>query len=86
MSELTSTARIVMEVFRYFRIKGHDSLSTKLLLSRKYLWRDVEEETFNKAMAELAEKDYIRKMEDPEGWQLLDAGAEYLKTTAKERR
>jgi len=78
MSDLTSTAKKIIEVFRYFRIKQDDILSTKLLLSKRYLWRDIEEQ-FRGAIEELIEMGYIAKMENPEGWRLLKPGAAYIK-------
>lgn len=79
VTELTSTAKKIMEVFRYFRIKKEEYLSIKLLLCKRHLWRDIEEEEFNQAVEELIELRYIRKLEDPEGWALTDAGDEYIK-------
>jgi hypothetical protein len=83
MTELTSTAKKIMEVFRYFRIKRDDILSTKLLLSKRHLWRDIEEEELTHAIEELTGLGYIAKIEFPEGWRLLERGAEYLKELAK---
>ena len=79
MTELTSTAKKIMEVFQYVRIQTGDYLSTKILLTRRHLWRDIEEETFTDAIGELMERGYIARIENPEGWRLLEAGAEYLK-------
>ena len=72
-----------MEVFRYFRIKKDDSISTKLLLSKRHLWRDIEEEQFKDAIDELIRRGYIGKLDAPEGWRLLQEGAEYLKDLEK---
>ena len=79
MSDLTSTAKKIIEVFRYFRIKQNDMLSTNLLLSKRHLWRDIEEAQFRGAIEELIEMGYIAKMEKPEGWRLLQPGAAYIK-------
>jgi hypothetical protein len=79
MTSTTSTAKKIMEVFRYFRIRKNECLALKLLLSKRHLWREVEEEEFNDAIEELIEKGYIGKREAPEGWRLLEAGDEYLK-------
>ena len=74
-----------MEVFGYFRIKKDDSLSTKLLLSKRHLWRDIEEEQFTEAIEELIGRGYIGRLESPEGWRLREARAEYLKQIEKKR-
>ena len=79
LTSTTSTAKKIMEVFLYFRIKKDEYLSVKLLLGKRHLWREVEEEDFNKAIEELIEKGYIARMETPESWRLLEAGDEYLK-------
>ena len=79
MIELTSTAKKIMEVFRYFKIRKDDYLSVKLLLLKRHLWRDIDDQTFNDALGELIARDYISKLEEPYGWKLLSAGAEYLK-------
>lgn len=68
-----------MEVFRYFRIGKDGYLSLKLLLSKRHLWQDIEEEQFNQAMRELIEIDFIRKIKNPDGWKLLESGDTYLK-------
>jgi hypothetical protein len=78
-TSITSTARKIMEVFRYFRIRKNECLSIKLLLSKRHLWRDIEEDAFSQAMGELMELGYIKKIESPAGWRLLEAGDEYLK-------
>jgi hypothetical protein len=75
---MTSTAKKIMEVFRYFRIGKDEYLAKKLLMSKRYLWRDIEEEEFNKAVEELIELGYIRKLEAPDGWKLLEPGDEYV--------
>jgi DNA-binding MarR family transcriptional regulator len=79
MRELTFTAKKIMEVFRYFRIRKDEYLSKRLMLSKVHLWRDIEEKAFNKAADDLIKRGYIEKTEDPEGWKLLPAGEEYLK-------
>ena len=79
MTDLTSTAKKIMEVFRYFRIKKDDYLSVKLVSSKRHLWRDIDDETFNDAIDALIEKGYIGKMEDSAGWRLLAPGEEHLK-------
>jgi hypothetical protein len=85
-SELTSTARKIMEVFRYFKIKKNDYLSVKLVSSKRHLWRDIDDETFNDAIDALIEKGYIYRMEDSAGWRLLTPGEEYLKQSEAARR
>ena len=79
LNQLTSTAKKIMEVFRYFRIKKGEYIFLKLLLSKGHLWRDIEEEEFSQAMGELIELGYIEKMESPAGWRLLESGNDYLK-------
>ena len=79
MRELTSVAKKIMEVFRYFRIKKDEYLSAKLLLNKRHLWRDIGEEEFNEAVGGLIRLRYIERIERPEGWRLLEAGGEYLK-------
>lgn len=80
MNDLTSIAKKIMEVFRYFRIRQDEYLSVRLLQSKRNLWRDVEEEQFNEAIEELKERGYIGKMETPDGWKLLEPGAGYSKS------
>jgi len=79
MREPTSVAKKIMEVFRYFRIKKDEYLSAKLLLSKRRLWRDIDEEAFNKAVGDLIRLGYIERIELPEGWRLLEAGDDWLK-------
>jgi len=86
ISDLTSTAKKIMEVFRYFKIKRDDYLSVKLVSSKRHLWRDIDDETFNDAIDALIEKGYIYKMEDSAGWRLLAPGEEYLKQPEAARR
>jgi hypothetical protein len=52
-------------------------------LSKRHLWRDIEEEELTHAIEELTGLGYIAKIEFPEGWRLLERGAEYLKELAK---
>jgi len=75
----TSTARKIMEVFRYFRTRKNEYLALKLLLSKRSLWRDIKDEQFNESIEKLIEKGYIARMESPTGWRLLGAGDAYLK-------
>jgi hypothetical protein len=79
MNELTSTAKKIMELFRYFRAKKNEYLSVKLLLSKRHLWRDIEEEEFNQAGDDLIKLGYLEKIQNPVGWKLLEAGDNYLK-------
>lgn len=79
LTSTTSTARKIMEVFRYFRIKKNEYISLKLLLSKKHLWKDIEEAEFNQGVGDLIELGYIGRIANPEGWRLLEAGDEYLK-------
>ena len=79
MNELTSTAKKIMEVFRYFRIKRDEILSTKMILSKRELWHYVTDKQFTQAIEELIEMGYIEKIKTPEGWRLLERGDEYLK-------
>ena len=79
MGELSSTAKKIMGVFRYFRIKKDEYLSVKLILSKKHLWKDIEEEEFNEAVDDLIQLGYIERIENPEGWKLLEAGDDNLK-------
>lgn len=80
MSELTSVAVKILDVFKYFRVKKDGFLSTKLLLSKAHLWRDIDEETFDRAVDELLERGYIREsMERMPGFFLTEIGDDYLK-------
>lgn len=77
VTDLTSTAKKIMEVFRYFRISADDTL-LKLFLTRKHLWQDIEEEEVHDALNELIQNGYITETEDRAGWRLLEPGAQYL--------
>jgi hypothetical protein len=79
MNELTSTSKKLIGVFRYFRIKKDEYLSVKLVLSKKHLWKDIEEEAFSEAADDLIKLGYLEKIENPVGWKLLGAGDDYLK-------
>ena len=81
--EITSTSKKIMEVFRYFRIKRDEILSTKLILSKRELWQDVTDKHFTHAIEELIGMGYIAKIKTPAGWRLLERGAEYLNQVAK---
>jgi hypothetical protein len=50
---MTATAKKIMELFGYFRIRQGDVLSFKLFRSRKYMWQDVEQEEVMDALGEL---------------------------------
>lgn len=65
MTELTATAKKIMEVFRYFGIRTNEYLSLKLLQSKRHFWRDIEEEDVNHAVEELTGLGYIVKIEFP---------------------
>jgi hypothetical protein len=78
MRKLTSTAKKIMEVYRYLRIKRDEYISLKLLQSKKHLWKDIEEEEFNQAVDDLIKMGYIGRIENPVGWKLLEAGHDYL--------
>jgi len=79
MINFKATAKKIMELFHYFKIKDGDTLSLRLFLTRKYLWRELEEEEVNNALKELILRGYITAIEDQSGWTLLKPGAEYLK-------
>lgn len=78
-TERTSTARKIMELFRYFRVKKGEYLSVKLIRSKQHLWKDIEEEEFNEAVNYLVHLGYIERIENPVGWKLLEAGDDDLK-------
>ena len=61
MSELTSVAIKIMNVFKYFLVKKDGFLPIKLLMSKANLWRDIDKETFDRAINELLEKGYLRE-------------------------
>ena len=44
ISTTSTTAKKIMEVFQYFRIKQSEYISLKLIMSKRHLWRDIEEE------------------------------------------
>ena len=69
-----------MEVFSYFKIKADDTLSLQLFPTRKYLWRDIEDEEVQDALKELIQWGYIVAIEDPSGWRLQEQGAQYIKS------
>jgi len=83
MNDITSTAKKIMEVFRYFRIKKDEYLSIKLLSSKRHLWRDIGEEQFSKAIEELMGLDYIARIDYPAGWRLRERGSELIKQPEK---
>ena len=80
MTDLTATAKKIMEVFRYFKIKQSDTMPLKLFMTRKHMWHDLEEEEVHDALRELIQKGFIMETEDLSGWRLLEAGVQYLKS------
>jgi hypothetical protein len=80
VTDLTATAKTIMELFRYFKINQGDTLSLKKFLTRKHLWQELEDEEVQDALGELIEKGYITETQDPAGWILQEAGAQYLKS------
>jgi hypothetical protein len=80
MTDLTSIAKKIMEVFRYFNIHEGDVLYLNQFLTRKHLWKDIEEEEVHDALRELIRQGYITETEDPSGWRLQEAGVRYLKS------
>jgi hypothetical protein len=80
MNELTPVATKILGVFKYFKVKKNSLLSTKLLLSKTRLWRDIDEITYERALDELLEKEFIREsMGEMPGFLLSETGADYLK-------
>ena len=80
MTTLTDTARKIMELFRYFKINQGDTLSLKKFLTRKHLWNELEEQEVQDALRELIQRGYIIETEDPVGWRLQEAGAQYIRS------
>ena len=80
MTDLTVTAKKIMELFNYFKLKAGDILSLKLFLTRKHLWRDLEEQEVQDALRELMQRGYIAEIEDPSVWRLAASGLQYLKS------
>lgn len=80
MTDLTDTAKKIMKLFRYFRIRQSDILSLKLFLTRKHLWQELEEQEVQDALGELIQLGYIATVEDPLGWRLQETGYQYLKS------
>ena len=78
-TEPTSTAKKIMELFRYFRVKKGEYLSVKLIRSKQHLWKGIEEEEFNEAVSYLIHLGYIERTENPAGWKLLEAGDDDLR-------
>ena len=79
MTDLTATAKKIMELFHYFKIKAGDTLSLQLFLTRKHLWRELEDEEVIDALKELTQQGYVAAIDDESGWTLLKPGADYLK-------
>jgi len=80
MTDVTYVAKRIMEVFGYFRIRQGDTLTLKLFLTRKHLWKDCEEEQVRDSLNELIQRGFIVGTEDPAGWRLLESGAQYLRS------
>lgn len=80
MTDLTATTKRIMELFNYFKLKAGETLYLKLFLTRKLLWRDLEEQEVQDALGELIQLGYITAIEDPSGWRLSDSGFQYLKS------
>ncbi len=79
MNKLTPAAEKILGVFKYFKLKKKGFLSTKLLLSRTSLWRDMDEGTFERAINELLDKEYIEEsMGETPGFYLTESGADHL--------
>lgn len=79
MTDLTATAKKIMGLFHYFKIKQGDTMSLSLFLTRKHLWKETEEQEVQDALGELIQKDYIKQTDDPAGWMLREKGFQYLK-------
>jgi hypothetical protein len=80
MTELTATAKKIMELFQYVRIKQGDILSFKLFQARKHLWKDLEQEEVLDALRELIQKGLVEETQDPAGWRLLEGGEQYIRS------
>jgi len=80
MTDLTYMAKKIMEVFRYFKITQGDTMTLKLFLSRKHLWKEFEEEQVQDALNELIQRGFIVGVEEPAGWRLLKPGAQYIRS------
>ena len=80
MTDVTYVEKRIMEVFGYFRIRQGDTLTLKLFLTRKHLWKDCEEEQVRDSLNELIQRGFIVGTEDPAGWRLLESGAQFLRS------
>jgi hypothetical protein len=67
MTDPTYMAKRIMEVFRYFRIRQGDTMTLKLFLSRRHLWKEFEEEQVKDALNELIQRGFIVGVEEPAG-------------------
>jgi hypothetical protein len=83
MTELTSTAKKITELFQYFRIKQGDILPFKLFQARKHLWRDLDQKEVLDALRELIQKGLVEETQDWAGWRLLKPGDQYLPSLKK---
>jgi len=80
LSELKSIATRMISVFKHFSMKRSRFLSTKLLLGMPHLWKDIEDGTFERAIDEPLEKDWlIEKMEKMPWFFLTEIEDDYLK-------
>ncbi len=81
MNELTPAAAKILGVFKHFKLKKKDFLSTRLLSSRTSLWRDIDEGTVERAINELLDKEFIEEsMGETPGFYLTESGADHLKS------
>ena len=75
MTDLTATAKKIMEVFRYFKIKQGDTMPLKLFMTRKHMWQDLEEEEVYDALRELIQKGFIMETRRPVRLPIIRGGS-----------
>ncbi len=76
MEALSDTAKLIMDVFRDFKVGKNGSLLTQLLLNKKNSWKKVNQDNLGQALKELEGAGYIR--EGKNGSILTEKGYNYL--------
>jgi hypothetical protein len=76
MEALSETAKLIMDVFKDFKVGKNGSLLAQILLNKKNRWNRDDQDNFGQALKELEGAGYIR--EGKIGLILTEKGYNYL--------
>ncbi len=82
--QVSSTAKLLLDVYRDCRILADEHLTMKALLTTKLSWHREHQDNFHVALEELIDSGYLEKVAS--GLVLTDEGYHFLNKTKVNRR